>query len=252
MLLNLFCFKQNKSLKIQNIYQIEMSSKRTKQTTVVTPAVPSVVPEVAVTAPSEPKKRVSKKMKEAPVVEVPVVPEPVEEESETEPVLETQEEKKKKVVSKESVNSDFTALTKKLSDEIEKLSSSEKTKGVKFLKSLNKSLKVLHNETLRVLKFKKSSSKKNITSGFLKPIGISSEMASFTEWDPKQLYSRVSVTQFICEYIKKNKLFNVADKRQILCDSKLKNLLKYDASNSEPLTYFRLQQYLKPHFVKSQ
>jgi len=236
-----------------------MSSKRTKQTTVATPAVPVRAPEVVVPATPEPKKRISKKMKEASVatpavpavpVEAPVlevVPESVEES-----VQDSVEEKKKKVVSKESVNSDFTVLTKRLTDEIEKLSTSEKTKGVKFLKSLNKSLKVLHNETLRVLKFKKSSSKKNITSGFLKPIGISAEMASFTEWDPKQLYSRVSVTQFICEYIKKNKLFNVADKRQILCDSKLKNLLKYDAATSEPLTYFRLQQYLKPHFVKSQ
>jgi upstream activation factor subunit UAF30 len=103
------------------------------------------------------------------------------------------------------------------------------------------------------MKVKKSSSKKNVTSGFLKPINISSEMASFTGWDPKQLYSRVSVTQHICEYIKKNNLFNPEDKRQIKCDAKLKSLLRYDAATStEPLTYFRLQQYLKPHFIKTQ
>jgi len=130
---------------------------------------------------------------------------------------------------------------------------SEKSRGIKFLKSLNKSLKVLHNDSMKVMKVKKSASKKNVTSGFLKPINISSEMASFTGWDPKQLYSRVSVTQHICEYIKKNNLFNPEDKRQIKCDAKLKSLLRYDpATSAEPLTYFRLQQYLKPHFIKTQ
>lgn len=229
-----------------------MSSKKSSRQTSAAAASPAVSAPVASAAPAaEPKKRAPRKAKEevaaAPAAE-PVVAAPAA----VEPVAEEQP-KRKRVVSKTSVSDDFTAIVKRVSDEIERLSTSEKTRGVKFLKSLNKSLKVLHNDTLKVMKVKKSSSKKNVTSGFLKPINISGEMAAFTGWDPKQLYSRVSVTQHICEYIKKNNLFNPEDKRQIKCDAKLKALLRYDAASaSEPLTYFRLQQYLKPHFIKTQ
>ena len=229
-----------------------MSSKKSSRQTSAAAASPAVSAPVASSAPAaEPKKRAPRKAKEEvaaapasePVVAAPAAVEPVAEE----------QPKRKRVVSKTSVSDDFTAIVKRVSDEIERLSTSEKTRGVKFLKSLNKSLKVLHNDTLKVMKVKKSSSKKNVTSGFLKPINISAEMASFTGWDPKQLYSRVSVTQHICEYIKKNNLFNPEDKRQIKCDAKLKTLLRYDAASaSEPLTYFRLQQYLKSHFIKTQ
>ena len=227
-----------------------MSSKKSsKQSTaaVASPAV-SAAPATPVAA-AEPKKRTSRKAKEEVAAPAPA---PVASPAAVEPVAEEQP-KRKRVVNKTSVSDDFSAVIKRVSDEIERLSTSEKSRGIKFLKSLNKSLKVLHNDSMKVMKVKKSASKKNVTSGFLKPINISSEMASFTGWDPKQLYSRVSVTQHICEYIKKNNLFNPEDKRQIKCDAKLKSLLRYDpATSAEPLTYFRLQQYLKPHFIKTQ
>jgi chromatin remodeling complex protein RSC6 len=226
-----------------------MSSKKSSKQTSAAAASPA--PSTPATHAAEPKKRASRKAKEevaaSPAPAVPVASTPA-----VEPIAEEQA-KRKRVVTKNSVSDDFSAVIKRVSDEIERLSSSDKTRGVKFLKSLNKSLKVLQNDTLKVMKVKKSSSKKNVTSGFLKPINISAEMATFTGWDPKQLYSRVSVTQHICEYIKKNHLFNPEDKRQIKCDAKLKSLLRYDAASaSEPLTYFRLQQYLKPHFIKTQ
>lgn len=228
-----------------------MSSKKSSRQSSAAAASPAVsAPVVSAAAAAEPKKRAPRKAKEE--VAAPVEPVVAATPAAVEPVAEEQS-KRKRVVSKTSVSDDFTAIVKRVSDEIERLSTSEKTRGVKFLKSLNKSLKVLHNDTLKVMKVKKSSSKKNVTSGFLKPINISGEMAAFTGWDPKQLYSRVSVTQHICEYIKKNNLFNPEDKRQIKCDAKLKALLRYDAASaSEPLTYFRLQQYLKPHFIKTQ
>ena len=227
-----------------------MSSKKSSRQSTAAAASPAVSAPATPVAAAEPKKRASRKAKEevaaspAPAaVATPAVVEPVSEE----------QPKRNRVVSKTSVSDDFSAVIKRVSDEIERLSTSEKSRGIKFLKSLNKSLKVLHNDSMKVMKVKKSASKKNVTSGFLKPINISSEMASFTGWDPKQLYSRVSVTQHICEYIKKNNLFNPEDKRQIKCDAKLKSLLRYDpATSAEPLTYFRLQQYLKPHFIKTQ
>ena len=173
-----------------------------------------------------------------------------------------QVKKERRIVSKESLNTDFEALVTLVNEEIGRLRESKpKAKGIKFLKTLNKVVKQLHNDANRVTKFKKQTVRKtNTSSGFLKPVNISPELAKFTGWDVNQTYSRTQVTKFICEYVKKNKLFNEeGDKRNILVDEKLKALLKYDPKNAPkdpetgqqiPLTYFRLQQYLKYHFIK--
>jgi len=169
-------------------------------------------------------------------------------------------ERKRRDVSKESVDTDFEALQARIETEIARLrESTEKVRGIKFLRSINKALKTLHSDTKRVMKLKKKNNrKKTVVSGFLKPIKISAELAAFTGWDVNGTYSRVNVTKHICDYIKNNKLFNEEDKRLIIVDTKLKALLKYDPSNppldekgnQAPLNYFRLQKYLKPHFIK--
>lgn len=167
----------------------------------------------------------------------------------------------RRVVTRESLESDFTTLQKRIEDEIEKLrQSTEKVKGVKFLRSVNKAVKVLRSDSLRVLKIKpKTNRSRSTTSGFMKPVGITADMAKFTGWDVTKLYSRVDVTKYICKYIRENELQNSEDRRQILVDDKLKALLNYDPANPPmdkktgkpaPLTYFRLQQYIQPHFVK--
>jgi chromatin remodeling complex protein RSC6 len=175
-------------------------------------------------------------------------------------VDETVNEKKKdkkqrtrRVVTKLSLEHDFSALQIRIEEEIEKLrQSTEKVKGVKFLRSVNKAVKILKSDSVRVLKIKpKTNRPRSATSGFMKPVRISDEMSAFTEWSDDQLYSRVDVTKFICKYIRENKLQNQSDRRQIVCDDKLKVLLKYDPETApEPLTYFRLQQYIQRHFIK--
>ena len=179
-------------------------------------------------------------------------------------LVEDADEKKvrvRRVVTRESLSDDFEALQKKIEDEIEKLrGSSEKVKGVKFLRTLNKSIKVLRSDSLRVSKNRPKTGKTRSTnSGFMKPVKISPEMAEFTKWDVNVPHSRVDVTKHICAYIREKELQNPADRRQILVDAKLKTLLKYDPANPPkdektglvvPLTYFRLQQYIQPHFVK--
>jgi len=189
------------------------------------------------------KKAASKK--EAPVA-------PVAEEQPTE-----EQPRQKRVVSKESVDATFTALTEKIIAEIERLREAKpKAKGVKFLKTLNKEIKQLHSDCNRVTRFRKNSERKNTTpSGFTKPVNISSELAKFTGKDVNQPCSRTEITKFICNYIKTKKLYDEKDKRNILCDASLNKLLKCDSNppkddqgNIVPLTYFRLQQYLKSHF----
>ena len=172
------------------------------------------------------------------------------EESETATQSST-EKRSRKVVNQDTLRSDLEQLKQQVEDEIQRLRSSEqKNKGVKFLKNVNRSLKVLHSDLNKVLKSKvKTVRSKNTSSGFMKPVKISSEMALFTSWDSSNLYSRVDVTKFLCKYIKDNSLQNPEDRRQILCDEKLASLLKIDTVNSAPLTYPGLQQYIQQHFI---
>ena len=163
--------------------------------------------------------------------------------------------KKRSAPTKESVINYFNELIKSIENEVESLRESDnKKKGVKFLRTLNKKLKILKNQSSRIIKQKRTSTRTNTNnnSGFLKPVKISKEMAKFTGWDSELPRSRVDVTKFLCNYIKENELQNPTDRRQILADQKLAKLLKYDAKKEgEPLTYFRVQTCLKNHFIKS-
>ena len=172
------------------------------------------------------------------------------------PIIEvkTQNEEKKSKRTKptrESVINDFDNTLARISGEIETLRSTvPRASGVKFLRTIAKILKIHKGRTARVFKQKVKTKRKNNNSGFLKPVPISKEMANFTGWDPEELKSRVDVTKFICSYVKEHNLQNPADKRQIKPDKKLKKLLKYEHNPEAPLTYYRLQTYMKPHFTK--
>ena len=202
-----------------------------------------------VVAPATEKKSRSKKTEDKPA---------------TEPVSTSEEdvEKKRRKVDKDTVNTDFETVLTRIAEEVAKIKASgDKARGIKAWKTVNKLVKQLQHDTNKVTKFKTSTRKANNTSGFLKPVKISDEMAVFTNWDKNKTYSRTDVTRFICNYIKEKALNDQNDKRNINCDAKLKKLLKYDPADPKlpkdektgktlPLTYFRLQQYLKHHFIK--
>ena len=80
-------------------------------------------------------------------------------------------------------------------------------------------------------------------------------MAKFTGWNQEELRSRVEVTKHICKYIKDHELQNPEDRRQIQVekDAKLQKLLGYEpGKDSEPVTYYRLQSFMKSHFLPSE
>lgn len=191
-------------------------------------------------------------------VDEPVVSEVEETKEEVSETVEEKTPKRKRTVpTKESVLEGFDVLQTMLEDEVKKRrDDSSKAKGVKFLRSLNKKVKTLRSQASRVMKQRHRTTRKNNTnSGFLKPVKISKEMAKFTGWDPSELRSRVDVTKYICKYIKDHDLQNPEDRRQICVDkdSKLRKLLGYDTNkDSNPLTYYRLQTYMKKHFVKDE
>ncbi len=163
--------------------------------------------------------------------------------------------RKRRVVDRDSVFADFDALVQSVETEIESIRSASngKVSGVKFLRSLNKSLKQLKKDTTRAMKQKRRNPNraKNTSSGFMKPVAISGEMSKFTGWGADELKSRVDVTKYICGYIRDNNLQNPDDRRQIVPDKKLTALLKLDKKSlkEEPLTYYSLQKKIQPHFV---
>ena len=210
------------------------------------------------------KEKTSSSSKKVPVKEKKKKEEVVEEEVVEEEVLventdgESSGDKKKRITpTRESVIVSFDEIIQLVETEIETLrDSSTNIKGVKFLRIINKKLKSLKGQVSRI---KQRSSAKTVSSnpnnttnsGFLKPVKISSDMAKFTGWNPEELKSRVEVTKFLCNYIRENNLQNPTDKRQIIPDAKLSKLIKYDSKKeSEPLRYYSLQKFLKPHFMK--
>jgi upstream activation factor subunit UAF30 len=172
--------------------------------------------------------------------------------SDVESSVEDVSTKKRFVPTKESIGTEFEDLIIVIDEEISRLRESPgKAKGVKFLRSLGKKIKTLRGHSVRVMKQKQKTNRKNNTnSGFLKPVIISKDMAKFTGWNPEELRSRVDVTKYICKYIRDNELQNPDDRRQILADKKLSNLLEYSSEKDDkPLTYYRIQTYMKKHFT---
>jgi len=226
-----------------------MTTRKTQKPVAESSKTKTVQEDVLEEEVEQPKKRTKKVA--APVVkteeEVVVVEEEVVEETDV-------KEKRKTTPTREGFLQSFDELVSSVEKEIESLRESKsKVKGVKFLRSLNKQIKLLKNQAGRVIKQKSSIGRKNTntTSGFLKPVKISKEMAKFTGWDESELRSRVDVTKYLCNYIKENDLQNPTDRRQIMADPKLSKLLKFDSKKeSEPLTYYKLQTYLKSHFIK--
>jgi chromatin remodeling complex protein RSC6 len=186
-----------------------------------------------------------------------VVPDTVSE-SVTETVSETKGQSKtpktRQTPSRDTVEKEFNDLIAVVDAEVEKLrTASSKSKGVKFLRTINKNLKTLKTHALRLSKQKTTTRRVNNNSGLNKPVGVSKELAKFLGSDPATSHSRKDVTKFFCEYIKQNNLQLPTDKRIIMVDKdpKLKALLKYDGKDSKPLTLFSLQSYLKTHYVPS-
>jgi hypothetical protein len=89
--------------------------------------------------------------------------------------------------------------------------------------------------------------KKNLPP-FLQPTKISKEMAEFTGWDPSSLCSRVDISKFICEYIRKKNLQDPEDSRvvRVGLDLPLKKFLQVEDGKS--INYYSLQGYLQKHF----
>jgi upstream activation factor subunit UAF30 len=87
-------------------------------------------------------------------------------------------------------------------------------------------------------------------SGFMKPVRISDELASFLGKSKGTVMGRHEANAEIRTYVANNNLKETAKGkgRNINPDSKLMGLLQVPAGVQ--LDYFNLQKYMKPHFIK--
>jgi upstream activation factor subunit UAF30 len=87
-------------------------------------------------------------------------------------------------------------------------------------------------------------------SGFMRPVKISDELASFLGKATGTVMGRQDANDEIRKYVSTHNLKETekGKGRNINPDAKLSALLKLPAN--EQLTYFNLQKYMKPHFIK--
>ena len=85
-------------------------------------------------------------------------------------------------------------------------------------------------------------------SGFAKPAKVSDELCSFMGKDSGTEIARTEVTQYLIQYIKTNSLQFEENKKIIIPDAILKNLL--GVKDEEEVTYFNLQRLMNKHFIK--
>jgi len=97
-------------------------------------------------------------------------------------------------------------------------------------------------------KVRKATGNRN-PSGFVKPTPISDALAAFLGKKPGDQMARTEVTREINQYIRAHNLQDPQNGRKINPDAKLRKLLNVE-KNGE-LTYFNLQRYMSPHFIKA-
>ena len=82
-------------------------------------------------------------------------------------------------------------------------------------------------------------------SGFTAPTNLSEELCKFLGKPAGTMMARTEVTKELNQYIKANKLNNGRD---IMPNTELAKLLR--SKNTDTVTYFNLQRFMKPHFAK--
>ena len=123
--------------------------------------------------------------------------------------------------------------------------------------SIKGDFKTLEKSVTRELKAAQKSSAKRAKragnrqpSGFVKPTRISDELANFLGKSVGTEMARTDVSKEINAYIRANNLQRPDNGRFIVPDAKLTSLLKL--GKNDELSYFNLQRYMKPHFIKAE
>ena len=159
----------------------------------------------------------------------------------------TQKQNENDQESKEAHNP-VSVYISKLNNYVERINTMNKE--LKELVNVGKTLEKDFGVIVKVLskknKFKSNESRP--LSGFAMPSLLSDELYEFLKIEKGTKVPRKDVTRKINEYIKENELRDEADKRNIRPNKELHRIFKSDDTNK--ITYFNLQSYLKHHFIK--
>ena len=85
-------------------------------------------------------------------------------------------------------------------------------------------------------------------SGFAKPQKLSEALTKFLGIDKDAMMARTEVTKEINKYVKAHDLQNPENKRELILDDKLRTIIT--AGEDETVTFFNLQRYMSPHYIK--
>ena len=137
----------------------------------------------------------------------------------------------------------------------------EVTKYAAQGKTLAASIKGIQKEVAKSTKTKRPRAPREPTedgvekrpSALQIPVKISDELCTFLGFEVGSEHSRREVTDCINKYIKEHDIQNPENRRFILMDGTapaeaLKTLLR---SPDQPVTFFNIQRYLKPHYPPS-
>jgi len=174
-------------------------------------------------------------------------------------VTTSQVEEKNTVSDNQSVSSiapDATTIESSLTENLTVLADSIQSMTA-LLTKIKGDYKVLEKQVLKEARSmdkinakRKKSKGSRAPSGFVKPTAISKDLAKFLGVAEDTMMARTDVTKMITSYVKDNKLQAPNNGRKIIPDKKLMSLLNCKASDE--VTYFNLQKYMKPHFIKSE
>lgn len=120
---------------------------------------------------------------------------------------------------------------------------------IKDVEKQSKDLEKFRNKKNRIKTQRKEDAQ---PSGITKPVAISDDLASFLGVVPGTLVPRNEVTKGVSDYIRKNELYDPTNRQRFLLQSKPEGLKLWEllGKPEDGITYFNLQRYLKPHYIK--
>ena len=125
-----------------------------------------------------------------------------------------------------------------------------------MITAIKSEYRALEKKWVREIKQSQKAAKKKrkvgnrAPSGFVKAARISDELAKFLGKTVGTEMARTDVSKEINAYIRANNLQRPDNGRFIVPDAKLTTLLKL--GKDDELSYFNLQRYMKPHFIKAE
>ena len=145
-----------------------------------------------------------------------------------------------------TLDDDFRSLINRF-NQLRSMTSALMSDARRLSKRVGRELKDAERQNRR--RRKNKSTTKRAPSGFAKPSAISEELCDFLNCEHGTQMARTEVTKFLTQYIKQHDLQDPSNRRRILCDTALSELLS--VGPEDEVTYFNLQKYMKPHFPKA-